>query len=197
MAIIDISLPDTLTLLKTYYPQQASLASQEEILKNYGQPVENKNHNWKQKMMDLLKQTTHDKILQWNNKQLRRDVQEDIDLICVQLTKSHLETLQFQNENLTLRSSFNKLQNENAELPRSKADAYEEMRTFNNKHHDVLANQDSSTEREKIAPLLQTTTIATTSLREDHLELSSSLNQAYLETISEPKVPLRTIKRIS
>lgn len=111
----------------------------------------------------------------------------------MQLTKSHLETLQFQNENLTLRSSFNKLQNENEELPRSKADAYEEMRTFNNKHHDVLANQDSSTEREKIAPLLQTTTIATTSLREDHLELSSSLNQAYLETISEPKSTLENV----
>ncbi|KAG1103344.1 hypothetical protein G6F42_017234 [Rhizopus arrhizus] len=41
----------------------------------------------------------------------------------------------FQDENLTLHSSINKLQNENAELLRSEADEYQEMRAFFNKKH--------------------------------------------------------------
>ncbi|CEP08898.1 hypothetical protein, partial, partial [Parasitella parasitica] len=200
--------------LDNYLPQTTTSSSNDEMLKAYIQQMEAENQDLRNQM-DLLKRTTHDKLItldqrfqdergQWQHQleqlqvksssdthssteTLRRELHQELDSIRSQLASSREEIHQLQTENSTLRTSLRALQTENSQLMQSNTEAYDNLKLFTGKHRSIVEAHES---QEKEIASLQNTIER---LREETLNLTTQ-NQTYLETIGELQNTIKEVR---
>ncbi|CAO0792013.1 unnamed protein product [Mucor circinelloides] len=185
------------------YPPQPALANQDELLTTYVQQMEAENHTLKQQM-DLLQQTTHEKLLameqrfderrmQYTNlrqefTQVRQHAENNISSMSQQ--SQALRGDRFKEENIILTTTTTTLQEEHVAAIKANNRTLQDLKTLNAKYMALLT--DSELHEGETATLQS----RLERLWDDKRQLSER-NDTYRESILELKQTTRGLRQVS